>query len=127
MGPKPDPELWSKFDDPVLRLRTALTETYAWARPAAPMMTKIFQDLDALPDFVSQFLAADERLRVAVVRQGSHTPGRGVRRVDAALAHALRLGTWESLCLQGDLTDPEAINIMIGAVLAAIPPKIRTA
>lgn len=126
LHPRPDPESWAGIDDPVLRLRTALAETYAWARPAAPMMTKILRDLDAMPEFVRQFLAADERVRVAVLRRGFGTRGRGVRRVDAALAHALRLSTWESLCLYGDLTDPEAVNIMIGAVLAAIPSKIRT-
>ena len=126
LHPRPDPESWARIDDPVQRLRTALAQTYAWARPAAPMMTKIFRDLDAMPDFVSQFLAADERARVAVLRQGFRTRGRGVRRLDAALAHALRLSTWESLCSYQGLTDQEAINIMVGAVLAASPAGTRT-
>lgn len=122
LHPRPDPQSWARIDDPLQRLRTALAQTYAWARPAAPMMTKIFRDLDAMPDFVSQFLAADERTRVAVLRRGFRTSGRGVRRLDAALAHALRLSTWESLCSDEGLTNQETINIMVGAVLAAIPP-----
>lgn len=93
LHPGPDPELWASIDDPVLRLRTALAETYPWARPAAPMMTKIFRDVDAMPEFVSRFLAADEQARVAVLRRGLRAPGRDVRRFDAALAHALRLST----------------------------------
>lgn len=126
LHPRPDPESWARIDDPIERLRTALGETYAWARPAAPMMTKIFRDLDAMPDFVSQFLAADEQARVAVLRRGFRARGRSGRRLDAALAHALRLSTWESLCSDEGLTDQEAVNIMVGAVLAAIPAKIRT-
>ncbi len=123
LHPRPDPESWARIDDPVQRLRTALAQTYAWARPAAPMMSKIFRDLDAMPDFVSQLLAADEQVRVAVLRRGFHPRGRELRTLDAALTHALRLSTWESLCLHAGLTDPEAISIMVGAVLAAIQLK----
>ncbi len=123
LHPRPDPELWARIGDPVQRLRRGLADTYAWARPAAPMMSKIIQDLDAMPDFVSQFLAADERARVAVLRRGFVMRGRGLRTLDAALAHALRLSTWESLCFYAGLTDLEAIDIMVGAVLAAIPPE----
>ena len=124
LHPRPDPESWVKIDDPVKRLRTALSETYAWARPAAPMMSKIFRDLDAMPDFVSQFLAADERARVAVLGRGFRARGQAVRRVDAALAHALRLSTRESLCSHGGLTDSAAINIMVGTVLAAQSTRV---
>ena len=46
--------------------------------------------------------------------------------LEAVLAHALRLSTWESLCLSRGLTDPEAVNLMLGAVVAAIPPKARS-
>jgi hypothetical protein len=110
----------------VERLKTALTQTYAWARPAAPMMGMIFRDLDTMPGFVSQFLAADEQARVAVLRRGFIARGRARRTLDAALVHALRWTTWESLCLYENLTDPEAVNIMIGAVFAAIPLKARS-
>lgn len=126
LHPRPDPESWATIDDPVPRLQTALTQTYAWARPAAPMMSKIFQDLDAMPSFVSQFLAADQQARVAVLRQGFVARGRRLRTLDAVLAHALRLSTWQSLCLDGGLTDTEAVNIMVGAVLATLPPQARS-
>ncbi len=126
LHPRPDPESWSKIEDPVERLHTALAETYAWARPAAPMMTMIHRDLETMPDFVGQFLAADEKARVTALSRGFRARGRAATRLAAALAHALRVGTWESLCLDAGLTDQEAIDIMVGAVLAAIPAKIRT-
>ena len=119
LHPRPDPEKWAAIKDPEQRLRTALKETYAWARPAAPMMSKIYRDLDTMPAFVSQYLAADERVRVAALRPGYPTRGPGSRRVSAALAHALHWRTWESLCSNQRLSDQEAINIMVGAVQAA--------
>ena len=123
---RPDPESWSKIEDPVQRLRTALAETYAWARPAAPMMTMIHRDLDSMPDFVGHHLAADEKARVTVLSRGFRARGRAAHRLAAALAHALRVSTWESLCRDAGLTDQEATEIMVGAVLAAIPSWIST-
>ena len=123
LHPRPDPQPWAKIVDPVQRLRTALAETYAWARPAAPMMTMIHRDLETMPDFVSQFLVADEKARVTVLSRGFRARGRAARRLAAALAHALRVTTWQSLCVDAGLTDQDAIEIMVGAVLAAIPPR----
>ena len=121
LHPRPDPESWSDIEDPLERLRAALAQTYAWARQAAPMMTKVERDLDTMPDFVGQFLAADERVRVTVLSRGFRARGRAAQRLAAALAHALRVSTWESLCQSAGLTDQEAIEIMVGAVLAATP------
>lgn len=124
LHPRPDPETWSTIEDPVQRLRTALAETYAWARPAAPMMTMIHRDLSSMPDFVGQFLAADEKARVTVLSRGFRIRGRAAHRLAAALAHALRVSTWESLCRDAGLADQEAIDIMVGAVLATIPAPL---
>jgi AcrR family transcriptional regulator len=124
LHPRPDPATWSTIEDPVQRLRTALAETYAWARPAAPMMTMIHRDLSSMPDFVGQFLAADEKARVRVLSRGFRTRGRAAHRLAAALGHALRVSTWESLCRDAGLADQEAIDIMVGAVLAAIPARL---
>ena len=117
--PKPDPEKWLQIKDPVQRLRTALEQTYAWARPAAPMMSKIYQDLDTMPAFVGEYMMADERARVAALQPGFTARGAASRRIGAALAHALHWRTWESLCAAQGLADQDAINIMVGAVLAA--------
>lgn len=89
--------------DPVLRLRTALRETYGWARTAAPMMTKIHRDVDSMPAFVGQFLADDEKTRVAALTTGFRVRGRASRRSTGCLAHALRMSTWESLAVAYDV------------------------
>jgi AcrR family transcriptional regulator len=119
---RPDPSAWSKISDPMVRLRTALAETYLWAATAAPMMTMIHRDVDAMPGFVGQFLADDEQARVAALATGFRARGRASRRLAATLAHALHVNTWKSLCADGGLIDSEAIDVMLGAVLAAINP-----
>lgn len=123
LHPRPDPTTWAQIRDPGLRLHTALTETYRWAATAAPMMTMIHRDVDVMPSFVGDYLAADERHRVAVLAVGFSARGRAAQRLRAVLAHAIRLSTWQSLCREGNLTDAEAIDIMIAAVLAALPQR----
>lgn len=125
LHPRPDVSGWSRIVDPERRLRTALAETYEWARPAAPMMTKIYRDLDAMPAFVDESLARDERVRVAVLAQGFRARGRAAHRLRTALAHALHVRTWESLCLLGGLREWEAVDLMTAAVLAATSPTPR--
>jgi AcrR family transcriptional regulator len=119
LHPRPDPSAWARIRDPVTRLRTALGETYRWAATAAPMMTMIHRDVDLLPSFVGEYLAADEKHRVAVLAVGFRARGRAAQRLHAALAHALRISTWQSLCAAGGLTDADAVDVMVGAVLAA--------
>ena len=119
LHPRPDPAEWARIGDPVVRLRTALTETYRWAATAAPMMTMIHRDVDVLPSFVGEYLAADEKHQVAVLSVGFRASGRAAYRLRAALAHALRLSTWQSLRVEGGLTDAEATDVMTAAVEAA--------
>ena len=120
LHPRPDPSSWAQVSDPVLRVRTALEETYEWARTAAPMMTKIQRDLDSMPPFVARLLADDEKTRVSTLSVGFRVRGRAARRLSACLAHALRVSTWQSLCVDGGLGDSEAAALMVGAVQAAV-------
>lgn len=119
LHPRPDPSKWTQISDPVVRLRTALGQTYRWAGTAAPMMRMIHRDVDSMPGFVGRFLADDQETRVAAIAGGFRVTGRPARRLAASIAHALRVSTWESLCTDGRLTDAEAIDVMVGAVLAA--------
>ena len=91
------------------------------------MLTMIYRDVDQMPAFVGQFLAADEKARVAALTRGFGARGRAAQRLAAVLAHALHVNTWSSLCTERGLTDAEAVDVMVGAVLAAIkrPPDRR--
>jgi hypothetical protein len=72
-----------------------------------------------MPAFVGEFLAQDERSRVAALATGFRARG-SVRRLQAVLAHALHIRTWESLCVDGGLADDETVELMVAAVLAAV-------
>jgi AcrR family transcriptional regulator len=126
LHPSPDAKDWAKVQDPVERLRTALAETYLWARAAAPMMTRIYQDLSTMPAFVSESLAQDEQARVATLSRGFHARGHSGRLLRAALRHALHIRTWESLCVEGGLDDHEATELMVGTILTAVRGNARS-
>lgn len=120
--PAPDPQGWAEEPDPVERLDLALRETYDWWSTAAPMMSMILRDLETMPAFVGELLADDEATRVAVLARPFKARGAAARRLRAAVAHALRLPTWQSLCAAGGLTHAEAARVMAAAVLAAREP-----
>jgi len=120
LHPRPDTAAWSAVADPIERLRMALSETYAWAHTAAPMMTKIYRDIEVLPPLVAEAIARDDAHRVDVLARGFGARGRAVCRLGAALGHALDVRTWVSLCLEGGLRDEEAVDVMVAAVLAAL-------
>jgi AcrR family transcriptional regulator len=120
LHPRPDISGWQAIADALPRLRTALLETYHWARDAAPMMSKIHRDLDAMPEFVADFLAEDERARVAALVEPFAAEGVAHRRLTAVVGHALDIRTWESLCLRGQLDDLAAVHAMEAAVTAVL-------
>lgn len=128
LHPRPDPATWASIDDPVQRLQTALSDTYAWARHAAPMMSKIYRDLHVMPAFVSESLSQEQQSRAAILSKGFPAPGRKTQRLRAALAHALDFRTWHSLCVLGGLRDDEATQLMLATVSAAVqtPAPVST-
>jgi AcrR family transcriptional regulator len=127
LHPRPDPAAWASIDDPAQRLQTALSETYAWARDAAPMMTKIYRDLHLMPTFVSETLSREQQSRVAILIKGFPASGRKAHRLRAALAHAMDFRTWHSLCVLGGLRDDEAIQLMLATVSTIVQTPAPTA
>jgi len=126
LHPPPDIAIWRSVDDPVQRLRAALLDTYAWARGAAPMMSKVYRDLHVMPTFVGDSLGREEQGQVAVLAAGFPAAGRNAHRLRAALAHAVAFRTWQSLCMVGRLRDDEAVELMVAAVLAAMQTPNRS-
>lgn len=125
LHPPPDTAGWLSIDDPVQRLHAALLDVYTWARAAAPMMTKIYRDLHVMPTFVDHSLSRQEQDRVTVLASGFPAAGRKALRLRAALTHAISFRTWQSLCMDGQLHDDEAVELMVAAVLAAVQMPVR--
>ena len=120
LHPGPDSAAWASIDDPAQRLQAALSETYAWARRAAPMLTNIYRDLHLMPAFVSESLSREQQSWVAILGKDFPASGRRARRLRAALAHAVDFRTWHSLCVLGGLRDDEASQLMLAAVSAVV-------
>jgi AcrR family transcriptional regulator len=123
LHPPPDPANWAGIDDPEERLRTALGELYAWYRGTHPTMELVRRDAPYVPALAEPGRVWDDYV-AAVLRTLRHAWGvRGRRRalVDAALAHAVDLGSWLQLSREG-LEDGEAAELMTSFVAAAAQP-----
>jgi AcrR family transcriptional regulator len=117
----PDVPAWLEVGDPAERLRVALTDLYRFYAEGEPMLTRVRRDHEALPPTIQQRNAAVEvAQREALL--AAFTTVRGAarrRRLTAVLRHAISFWTWRSLCLDGGLTQREAVDAMTSLVLTA--------
>ena len=106
----PDPVAWTRIDDPVDRLRAGLSDLYRFYRHGEGMLTRVYRDRDAMPDRRRRALAQrDEHLRDVLVEPF----GSADRRLRAVVGHAASFATWRSLCLEQELTNGEAVEVMV--------------
>src|SRR5919206_52369 len=119
--PPPDPAVWNGVQDPAERLRAALLAFYAYYRRAEALLTHVTRDAPRLPALAAvlapwhEFVGA---VREALL-EGWEAHGRARARLAAALAHALRFETWQSLARAEALGDTDAAELMVGLARAA--------
>lgn len=121
-NPVPDVDPWTRIPDPEDRLRRALKETYAYHRRTEPMMAKVLRDAQMhTPTFevTVPYLRHWDRARYALVA-GWGAEDQRLKRLLAALGHALDFWTWRSLVREQGLTDEEAIELMVGMVRSSM-------
>ena len=119
MNPPPDPASWALIRDPEERLRVALAELYAYYRRSEPMFANVQRDAPALPALqhvVAEGRAGFQETALRILEEGwaerdAHQP---LRR--AAIGHALAFQTWRSLVRDYDLTDDQAVSVMVALV-----------
>ena len=122
----PDVPAWLSVRDPGERLRVALADLYRFYAEGEPMLTRIHRDHDALPETIrARNASAEVAQREALL--AAFTTVRGAERrlrLTAVLRHAMSFWTWRSLCLDGGLTQREAVAAMSTMVLttAGLPP-----
>ncbi len=112
--PLPDLDGWAAVRDPDERLRTALTEIYAFYAEAEPMLSNILRDLelvDAVRGQFAMFLVYIERAQATLMR-GRRERGRAARRSHAAVGHAMAFTTWRSLVREQGCSPDEAVDLM---------------
>jgi AcrR family transcriptional regulator len=113
-NPPPDPASWTQITDPEERLRTALSEVYAYHSRTEPMMANFFRDAPVKPVLVevgAPYLQLFERMRY-VLATGWGAEDERLALLLAALGHALDFQTWRSLVRQQGLGDEQAVELM---------------
>jgi AcrR family transcriptional regulator len=114
--PLPDPSEWAGIADPAERVEAALGALYAWYEGAAPMLSLVLRDADAVP-IVAELQAG--RLAYLAGIEEALVPGWGdTKALRAAIALALDFYTWQTLAERG-LGRAEAVALMSAAVRAA--------
>lgn len=111
--PFPDLEAWERIADPDERLCFALAELYAWYRTNEAMMANFLRDsvnVAALAGRRAEWESYLAHARTLLAR-GLAPSGGDAGLLDAALGHALELGTWASLARHG-LDDAQAVELM---------------
>lgn len=109
--PLPDLENWRSIGDAVARLRQGLRDTYAYHRATEPMMTRVHseaRDLPIMDPYHAHWRRAAEIL--AAPWPGS---ARDKALLKAALALALSFDTWRLLVRVQQITDDDAIELMM--------------
>jgi AcrR family transcriptional regulator len=114
----PDPDAWAQITDPTDRLRAGLADLYRYYRQGAAMLTRTYRDKQAMPEQVQQLLDRTERHHRDVLLEPFAGTRAQRRRLRAVLGHAVSFWTWRSLCLQGGLSDREAVEAMATLALA---------
>ena len=120
-NPPPDPQTWASVADPHRRLRDALEEMYAYYRRTEPMLEKTTRDAALVPAMAAPVARFRDRIAAlgAAIVTGRPARGSTRRRLEAAVAHALSFGTWQSLVRQQGLDEEEAAALMAAFVEAA--------
>jgi AcrR family transcriptional regulator len=117
----PDPDAWSRTGDPAGRLRAGLADLYRFYRAGAGTLANVYRDFAALPEAQQQFLRdQDSRFRRVLAEPFPAAPGQR-QRLRALIGHATSFWTWHSLCVNEGLSGQEAVEVMAGMVLAAMP------
>ena len=115
----PDPDAWAQIADPTDRLRAGLADLYRYYRQGQAMLTRTYRDKAALPESLQRAAEGiDRHYRDVLLEPLAGTCTRAQRRrLRAVLGHAVSFWTWRSLCLQGGLSDREAVEAMVTLAL----------
>jgi AcrR family transcriptional regulator len=120
--PMPDPSSWVAITDPDQRLRAALADLYRWYGETEEMLATGIRDIEHVPAGSREaFLGYFQTVHAALLA-GRRERGRARARIVGAIGHAINFHTWHSLVREQQLSDDEAITLMVATVHAAAQP-----
>jgi AcrR family transcriptional regulator len=116
--PLPDPGPWRRISEPEERLRTALTEIYAYFGRVEGNMANFIRDSTVKPWLAELGAPLFEHWARMQNVLASGWGARGSRRtlLVAGVALAVDFGTWRSLVRRQGLSDEQAVEMMVGLV-----------
>jgi len=113
-NPHPDIAPWAAIADPNTRLRTGLSDLYAYYRRTEGMLANIIRDEATMP--IVRHMLTFYRTYIAhaaeTMLRGRRESGLARRRVRAAVGLALAFATWRSLAREQNLSDVQAAELM---------------
>jgi AcrR family transcriptional regulator len=123
--PPPDPEPWKEIAEPEERLRTALTELYAYFRRTEPFWVNVLRDAEVMP--IVKEMAVKRRLGYLsdvrdLLAAGWRVRGRRRSLLVAAIGHAVDFRTWESLARRQGLEDRQIVELMTSFIACLVKP-----
>lgn len=108
---RPDPTEWSREKVPGERIKVGLTDLYRFYRDGEAMLTRIYADLDELPEAHREVLASRNDLFRNILLEPFPEAVIG-ERLRATVSHAVSFWTWRSLCHVNGLSNDDAVEIL---------------
>jgi AcrR family transcriptional regulator len=129
-NPLPDPDPWAKIADPEERLRSALTEVYAYYLRREQIMYNVLRDAQGdaevnanLREVLKPLIAHWERMKEILATAWEVNEERPQQQqqqllllLRGAIGVALDFQTWRTMLREQDLTDEQAIELMVRMV-----------
>jgi hypothetical protein len=110
-NPLPEPDRWQEIAEPTARLRSALTEVYAYHRANEAMFSHVLADArdhEVMEPYHAHWQRAAD---VLVAPWGVRGRRRALLR--AGIGLALSFDTWHTLARDHRLTDPQAVDVAL--------------
>jgi AcrR family transcriptional regulator len=129
-NPLPDPGPWQEIADPERRLRMALVELYAYFRHRERLWTNILRDQEmgltnddpeaheADAEIMEPIFLHWERMKQSLAT-GWGASDESPQLLLGAIGLALDFQTWRAMARTQDLSDEQAIELMVGMVRCA--------
>ena len=114
---RPRPEAWGQIAGAEERLRTGLADLYRFYRKGESMLTLIYRDLECLPkEHQLELQKRDDHCR-DVLLAAFPKLAKGDHRLRAVVGHAVSFWTWRSLCINNQLSNKVAVDVMVDLAL----------
>lgn len=122
-NPLPDPEPWAEILDPEERLRSALTEVYAYYLRKERMMYNVLRDAQGdaevsanLREVLKPLFAPWERMKEILATAWEVNEERPQQLLRGAIGVALDFQTWRTMVRGQGLTEAQAVDLMVRMV-----------